>query len=76
MKSKLQTKREEANLTIKELAAKAAVNNDFVSSRHLELTIEYIETGSLICPKPRKMYEWKALAKALKCDVMDIWEKR
>ncbi|MBC1290526.1 hypothetical protein [Listeria booriae] len=71
--SKLQIKREEANLSISELADKAA--DKLCDAGHLELVIVRIERGRLVCLKPRKTYEWKALAKALKCKVEDIWEE-
>ncbi|MDT0111657.1 hypothetical protein QJV45_14330 [Listeria booriae] len=72
-KSKLQIKREEAGYSIDKLADKAA--DKLCDAGHLELVIVRIERGRIVCPKPRKTYEWKALAKALKCKVVDIWEE-
>lgn len=72
-KSKLQIKREEVGLSVCELAHKASKFDDVGSIGHLELTIKCIETGAVLCPKPRKTYEWKVLAKALKCKVENIW---
>ncbi|EGO9002009.1 hypothetical protein D2A91_08415 [Enterococcus faecalis] len=75
MKTKLQIKREQANLTIEQLALKASKKVDCGSASHLELVIKSIETQRCLCPKPRKTYEWKALAKALKCGVSEIFEE-
>ncbi|MBL1227267.1 hypothetical protein [Enterococcus sp. BWR-S5] len=72
MKSKLQTKREQANLSILELAEKSAVGIMAGCSGHMKLTIEFIETGIAACPKPRRTYEYAALAHALKCTVNDL----
>ena len=72
MKTKLQIKREQSDLTIEELALKAFKYFDCGCLEHLVLTIESIETHRFLCPKPRKTYEWKALAKALNCSVSEI----
>ncbi|MBC2242249.1 hypothetical protein [Listeria booriae] len=74
-KSELQIRREESGLSISELAYKASKMGDVGSVGHLELTIQFIETGVLMCPKPRKTYEYKVLARALKCKVEDIWAR-
>lgn len=44
MKMKLQIKREQANLTIEQLALKASKKVDCGSASHLELVIKSIET--------------------------------
>lgn len=72
MTTKLQNRRELANLSIKELAEKSAVGIMKGCAGHIELTIQFIETGRAACPKPRKTYEYAALAKALKCTVDEL----
>lgn len=75
MKPKLQIKREQANLTIEQLALKASEQIDCGSVGHLVLSIKSIETHTCLCPKPRKTYEWKAIAKALNCSISEIFEE-
>lgn len=75
MKTKLQIKREQAGLTIEELTLKAFKYFDYGCVEHLVLSIVSIETHTVLCPKPRKTYEWKALAKALNCSVSEIFQK-
>ncbi|EUJ56434.1 hypothetical protein [Listeria fleischmannii] len=75
MKTKLQTLRELKGLSIQELALKASKVCACGCVGHMELTIKYIESGIPLCPKPRKTYEWKALAKALDCKNGDIYLK-
>lgn len=70
--SKLQVKREEAHLSVKELADRASIGIMKGCEEHMALTIKFIETGEVICPKPRKAYEYKVLAKALHCSVREL----
>lgn len=72
MKSKLQIKRELAGLTVESLAEKAAIGIMSGCVGHMKMTIQFIETGKVPCPKPRKTYEYAALANALKCKVNEI----
>lgn len=74
-KSKLQLVRESKELTIEELAKKAAVYSHLSGSYgNILLSIRYIEQGERQCPKPRKTYEYQALANILECKVSDIFE--
>lgn len=75
MKTKLQIKREQANLTIEQLALKAYEQLDCGCVGHLVLTIKSIETRTCLCPNPRKTYEWKAIAKALGCGISEVFEE-
>lgn len=59
-------------MSIAELAAKSAIGIMSGCEGHMEHSIKYIETGYSPGPKPRKTYEYEALAKALKCHVNDI----
>lgn len=70
--SKLQVKREEAHLSVKELAERASIERMTGCNGHMALTIKFIETGEVGCPKPRKTYEYKALAKALNCSINEL----
>lgn len=72
--TKLQKMRISRRLTVRGLAIRAACLSEDFDPKHIELAIEYIESGISQCPKPRKTYEWKAIAKALNCDVTDIYE--
>lgn len=72
MVTKLQMRREAAGLTIEGLAQKVGENNVAGSLGHIVLTIRSIETGVLLCPRARKGFEYKELAKALKCTINDI----
>lgn len=74
MISNLQLIREKRGLSIQELAQRSAVGRMDGCMGHMELTVKHIETGSGPCPKPRKTYEWAALAKALKCSVSEIYK--
>lgn len=69
--TKLQMKRESMNLSIEELAQKSF--RDCGNLEHMILTIKSIESGLMLYPRPRKTYEWKYLAKALKCSIEDIY---
>lgn len=73
MISKLQSQREKRGLSIQELAQRSAIGLMEGCLGHMVLTIKGIETGRFVCPKPRKTYEWSALAKALNCPVSDIY---
>ncbi|WP_088816314.1 MULTISPECIES: hypothetical protein [Listeria] len=70
----LQKKRMAQNWTIRQLAFRAHLKSPDYDEEYLELVIECIESNICQCPKPRKTYEWKALAKALECEVADIYE--
>lgn len=72
MTTKLHNRRELLNLSIRELAEKSALGGMAGCSGHMKLTIEFIETGKVVCPKPRKTYEYVALAKALNCTVDEL----
>lgn len=73
MTSTLQKKREELHLSIDDLATKSLMYGDCGSFGHMVLTIKSIESKRLLCPKPRKTYEWACLAEALNCSVDDIF---
>lgn len=73
MVTKLQEMRERRGLTIEQLAQMSYMESG--CEGHMRLTIQSIETGMTLCPKPRKTYEWKSLAKALKCTIADIREE-
>lgn len=70
--SKLENKRKQIGLSIDELAQKSAVGIMAGCEDHMKLIIQFIETGKVPCPKPRKTYEYAALAKALKCKIDDL----
>lgn len=70
--SKLQKIREIKDLSIQDLAVKSLNYKDCGDTNHMILTIRSIERGQTLCPKPRKTYEWFALAKALDCKTSDI----
>ena len=73
MTTKLQMKRESKSLSIEELAKKALSKVDCGDFRHMILTIKSIEERKKhLCPRPRKSYEWKALALALGCDIKEL----
>lgn len=72
--TKLQKKRIAEGLTIELLAIRAVIKSPDFQKEHLMASIERIESNIACCPKPRKTYEWQALAKALNCDVADIYE--
>lgn len=69
--SNLEIVRKSKNLTRENLAKLCA--DDFFDYGHMLLTIRYIETGIPVSPRPRKTYEYKRLAKVLKCKVSDIY---
>lgn len=69
--SKLEFVRTGKGITRKSLSEMCA-NKDF-DANHMLLSIIRIETGKIVCPKPRKTYEYKRLAKVLKCNVDDIY---
>lgn len=61
-------------MTVEQLAEKAVRKVDCGDLGHMILTIKFIEGKALSCPSPRKSYEWKALAQALKCSINEIME--
>lgn len=75
-KSKLQKLREGYGLSIDNLAYHASHCVACGDIGHMVNTIKTIETGVTHSPRPRKTFEWKALAMTLGCDVEDIYERR
>ena len=73
--TKLQLKREALNLSQIDLANLSAFLTDAGDSGHMLATIKTIEEGVLHSPRPRKTYEWKALAKVLRCTDEEISEE-
>lgn len=72
--TKLQLLRENKNLSIEALASKALHYRDCGDLSHMVSMIKSIEEKRILTPKPRKTYEWTALAKALHCKIEDIRE--
>jgi len=77
-KSKLKIMREKAEWTVEELAEKAAWYQDRKTPSlgvlmHFQRSIRIIEGENVVGPKPRKTYEYKNIAQALKCSVEVIY---
>ncbi|USI66507.1 MULTISPECIES: helix-turn-helix domain-containing protein [Lactococcus] len=78
-KTKLQIMREKKNLTIRQLAEKAAWCQEKKQPSigvilHFENSIRKLEGENVVAPKPRKTYEYRNIAQALGCSVEELIE--
>lgn len=80
-KTKLQIMRENKNWSIRELAEEAAWYQEKKRPSigvilHFENAIRMIEGEDISAPQPRKTYEYKNIAQALKCSVNELVEDK
>ena len=79
-KTKLQIMREKKELTVRELAEKAAWYQEknrpsMGVISHFENTIRMIEGENIAAPQPRKTYEYKSIAQVFDCSVSELMEE-
>lgn len=79
-KTKLQIMRENKNLSIRELAEKAAWYQEKKRPSlgvisHFENAIRMIEGENITAPQPRKTYEYKSIAQVFDCSVSELMEE-
>lgn len=79
-KTRLQLMRENKNWSIRELTEEAAWCQEKKRPSlgvilHFENAIRIIEGENIAAPQPRKTYEYKNIAQALKCSVDELVEE-